>query len=180
MKLTKLVPLIAITLCFSLSKAWKEKENLGRFLQLLNLNHLDLITSDSFLYYTDNILDEEFDTIIQIFQNQSKFFSGKQSCNSSSLYILPMESLELDHASEDNCTSTPGKFIKNQCVTYFAFTDAYPIDNVFKKVECTLDHQPYIFVLVETKDTNYELLELQIPSKRMLVIATWNTIDDIR
>ena len=163
---------------FSQSKAWKEKENLIRFLQKLNLKHLDLIISDSLLYDTENVLDEEFDKVIQIIQNQSWFFSGNQSCKTSSLRILQLESLY--QTSEDNCTSTSGTFIKNPCVTYFAYTDTYPVDNIFKKAKCTLDHQPYIFVLVETNDMNYELLEVQIPSKRMLVIATWDTTDDIK
>ena len=150
---------------------------MGRFLQKLNLNHLDLVVSDSLLYDTENILDEEFDAVIQIIHNQSWFFSGTQSCKISSLRILQLE--YLFHGSEDNCTSVPGTFIKNPCLTYFTYTETYPIGNIFEKLKCQLYHQPYIFVLVEINDMNYELLEVQIPHKRMLVIATWDTTDDI-
>ena len=178
MKLIKLISFIAIILHFLQSKAWKDKEDLSIFLQKLNLKHLDLIVSDSLLYDIENILDEEFDNFIQIIHNQSWFFSGSQSCKISSLHILQLE--YLFYGSEDNCTSTPGTFIKNPCVTYFAYTETYPNDNIFKKVKCLLDHQPYIFVLVKINYMNYELLEVQIPHQRMLVIATWDTTNDIR
>ena len=178
MKLIESFSLIAITFYFSQSKAWKEIENLSRFLQKLNLKHLDLIISESLVYDTETIFDEEFDTVIQMIQKQSWFFSRNQSCKTSSLHILKSD--YIFHASEDNCNLTSGTFIKNPCETYFVYTEVYPADNIFKKAKCLLDHQPYIFVLVETNDMNYELLELQIPSRRMLVIATWNTTDDIR
>ena len=170
--------LITIIFYISLSTALKDSENLSRFLQQLNLHHLDLIISDSLLYKTDDILDVEFDTVIQIINNQSKFVAGNQSCKTSSLHILPMESLF--EASEGVCHSEPGAFIKNPCETYFAYTTTYPLDDTFKNIECTLHHQPYVFVLVEVNYMNYELLEVQIPSRKMVVIATWNTIEDIK
>ena len=141
----------------------------------MNLNHLDLTISDSLLFKTDKILDEEFDTVIQSIHNQSKFVSGNQSCETSLLHILTLESLS--QAPESECHSKLGAFIKNPCETYFAYTDSYPLDNIFKKIECTLDYQPYIFVLVKIDHTNYQLLEVQIPPIRMVVIATWNTIE---
>ena len=169
---------LTIILCIIQIEAWKEKVNLNRFLLQLDLTHLDLTISDSLLYETDHILDEEFDTVIQIIQNQSKFFSGNESCKTPTLNILPMDSLI--QSSIDDCTTTPGTFIKNPCVTYFAYSNNYPQNDIYEKVNCRLVHQPYIFVFVERSEFEYELLEVQIPSRRMLVIATWTVTENIK
>ena len=174
----KIWSFIIIILRFIQIEAWKEKINLNRFLQQLNLNHLDLTISDSLLYETENILDEEFDTVIQIIQNQSKFFSGNQSCKTPTLNILSMDSLS--QTSGNDCEATPGTYIKNPCVTYFAYSDNLPNNDIYETVKCKLVHQPYIFVFVERSEFEYELLEVQIPPRRMIVIATWKTTDNIK
>ena len=176
--MTEMLCFIIIILGCKQIEAWKEKINLNRFLQQLNLNHLDLTISDSLLYETDNILDEEFDTVIQIIQNQSKFFSGNQSCKTPTLNILSMDSLI--QVSENDCANTPGTYIKNPCVTYFAYSDNLPKNDIFETVKCRLVHQPYIFVFVEKSEFEYELLEVQIAFRRMLVIATWKITENIK
>ena len=72
-----------------------------------------------------------------------------------------------------NGSKAKGSFIKDPCITHLFILD-YPLNESLFDQLVWLNHQPYVFTLSPKNDFVIELHEIQLYSRKMFLLATWN------
>ena len=157
--------------------------NLIEFTNLLNFDHLDTMKYDSLSYeINDENIDEDLEILLEVVKNKDIFFTSnvQDNCAGFNLRLTRIDIFEeMKHSS---CKNSPGRFIQDPCESYLLYVKENSFDefHFYDQVECHFKHQPIVHILVEKNPTEFHLLEAQIYSERLMVIATWNGKSSIR
>ena len=144
----------------------------------LKLNHIDF---DCTIFDDSEHLDEDMNIVIEETERQSIPFgflkeksenSTETDCEKVSLIVLPIKSVLQSNIS---CSQNQRKFIQNVCQTILIYSDhdIRMTKNIYKKIECQLVDQPFVFLLIQKNGSLFELFELQVITERMIKLMIW-------
>ena len=158
-------------------------QNLIEFVNLLNLDHLDTMKYDSLSYeINDENVDEDLEILLEIVKSKDIFFNTKiqDNCAGFNLRLTTFDIFE--EMKNSSCIKSPGRFIQDPCESYFLHVkeDSFDEFHFYNQAKCHFKHQPIVHILVEKNPTEFHLLEAQIYSGRLILIATWNGKSSIR
>ena len=167
----------AIVLFEILLKNVRCSQTLIEFINLLNLDHLDTMKYDSLSYEINGEnLDEDLDILLEVVKNKDIFFTTtvEDNCAGFNPRLTTFEIFE--KMENSSCKNSPGRFIQDPCESYLLFVqeDYFNEFYFYDQVKCHFKHQPIVHILVEKNPTEFHLLEAQIYSERLILIATWN------
>ena len=144
----------------------------------LKLNHIDF---DYTIFDVSEHLDEDLNIVIEEIERQTKPFSvlktksdnlTETDCEKASLIVLPIDSVLFSNIS---CHLNKGKFIQNECETIMMYSDQDTslTKAIYKKIECQLVDQPFVFLLIQKNESQFELFEIQVIIERMTELMIW-------
>ena len=147
-------------------------------INILKLNHIDF---DYTIFDASDHSDEDLNIVIEEIEKQTKPFgvlktkrdnSTEKDCEKISLIVLPIDSVL---SSNISCIQNQGKFIQNECETILMYSDQdiSLTKKIYKKLECQLVDQPYVFLLILKNESQFELFEIQVITKRMTKLMLW-------
>ena len=104
---------------------------------------------------------------------------NQETCEVPILLLLPIGSSWLQ---QNQSCEVKGRFIQNTCQTILIYANyAIEFDSTFYHwIKCNLVHQPVVFVLRKSNSTSFELFEVQIETRMVLNLVTWNNDDPPR
>ena len=147
----------------------------------LKLNHIDF---DYTIFNDRGHSDEDLNIVIEEIERQTKpfgFFKAKsdnltkRNSDKASLTVVPIDSVMSTNTTNTSCIQNQGKFIQNECQTILMYSnqDITISKNIYKKLECQLVDQPYVFLLIQKNESSFELFEVQVITERMIRLMIW-------
>ena len=108
------------------------------------------------------------------FDNELKI-ADTEVCNTKTLVVMSFESSLL---RKNQSCSVLGDFIQSNCQIFLiaASKEVEINEDFYVQLKCNLVHQPFVFVFIPKNETNnYELIEVQVPTKKSVKLISWVT-----